>query len=363
MTRAIARHAIARHATALITAAALLGAAAGCAPTSAGAEPQAGPATSAAVDVVDDQGRAVHLDGPAQRAVVIGSFNVDLALALGARDQIVGTDEQTIERLAASKLPESLSVGANGTELNAEAIVAKGADVVLIYRNHGWQELASSLEAFDIPVVVLSTWVFDQWDASIDLAAKVLGRQEEAAKVHAFSDDIATLLERSPQDPAKQAVLFYQDSAGKSTGNEGGKNFAIQAAGVRNLFADVAGNQIDIDPEAVIAGSPDLIAVETTNIYGGTSDADYAAKAAELTSQPGWAQLDAVTSGNTFLYNAWAFDLAGNQITPLFFAKWAYPELYRDVDPLDYVTRWAQEYLGITDFNPADGYVHQLTAG
>ncbi|ACZ31327.1 periplasmic binding protein [Xylanimonas cellulosilytica DSM 15894] len=358
MTRSIVRGA-----TALITAAALAGTAVGCASTSSGADADAAPATSESVDVVDDQGRTVHLDAPAQRAVVIGSFNVDLALALGARDQLVGTDAQTIERLAASKLPGSLSVGANGTELNAEAIVAKDADVVLIYRNHGWQELASTLEPFDIPVVVLSTWVFDQWDESIDLAATVLGREKEAAKVHEFSDDIAGLLERSPQDPAEQAVLFYEDSAGKSTGNDGGKNFAIEAAGVRNLFGDVAGNQIDIDPEAVVAGNPDLVAVETTNIYGGTSDADYAAKAAELTGQPGWPRLDAVTSGNTFLYNAWAFDLAGNQITPLFFAKWAYPELYEDVDPLDYVQRWADEYLGITDFDPADGYVHQLNAG
>ncbi|QAY62151.1 ABC transporter substrate-binding protein [Xylanimonas allomyrinae] len=355
---------ISRGAAALLTVAVLAGAAAGCAPTSADAgpvAPAASPAESQAVDVVDDQGRAVHLDAPAKRAVVVGSFNVDLALALGARDQIVGTDEQTIERLAASKLPESLSVGANGTELNAEAIVAKDADVVLIYRNHGWQELASTLEAFDIPVVVLSTWVFDQWDESIDLAAAVLGRPQEAAKVHAFSDDIAGLLERSPQDPGAQATLFYEDSAGKSTGSEGGKNFAIRAAGVRNLFADVAGNQIDVDPEAVIAGNPDVIAVETTNIYGGSSASEYAAKAGELTGRPGWSALGAITSGNTYLYNAWAFDLAGNQITPLFFAKWAYPELYQDVDPLDYVARWAHDYLGIEGFDPADGYVHRLS--
>lgn len=354
-----------RSAALLISALALTGALAACSPSEPSESDSDSPSAQEASDggaplvVVDDQGREHTLDGPADRAVVIGSFNVDLVLALGARDQIVGTDQQTIDRLAASELPADLAVGANGNELNHEEIIARDPDVVLIYRNHGWEAVADQLEDFDIPVVVLSTWVFDEWDASVELAAAVLGREDGAEAVGGFSEGIGELLART--EGAEPRVLYYEDSAGQSTGNEGGKNFAILAAGVENLFGDVDGNQIDVDPEAVLQGDPDVIAVETSNTYGGTTPEDFRSVGDDLLDRVGWSELTAVQESNLWLYNAWAFDLAGNQITPLFFAKWAYPELYEDIDPLDYVEEWAEDFIGVEGFERDDGYVYNVT--
>ncbi|MGE0778322.1 ABC transporter substrate-binding protein [Mycolicibacterium sp.] len=348
----------ARHVIAVLTAlaAVLL---AGCSSSTDAADPA--PTSDAAprgFTVVDDQGRELSFDAPAERAVVIGSFNVDLALALGARDQIVGIDTKTIKELNYANFSEDLSVGANGTELNYEAIVGKDPDVVFIYRNHDWAEAAEQLEKFDIPVVALSTWVFSEWDKSIDLLATVLGRQQQAEAVHKFTTDIGDLLSRTKD--VTPLPTYYEDSKGATTGAEGGKNFALQAAGVRNIFGDTPGNTIDSDPAAVLTADPGLIVVETSNTYGGSAQDVFASKADELLARPGWTDLAAVRDGKLYLYNAWAFDIAGNQITPLFYAKWAYPDLYEDVDPFDFVGRWAHDFIGAKDFNPDDGYVYRV---
>jgi iron complex transport system substrate-binding protein len=351
---------IRRQALALLTAAVTLATVVSC----SAADPAETPATSSsagAITVRDDQRREISFDAPAQRAVVVGSFNVDLALALGARDQIVGIDSKTIGELAFAGFPQDLSVGQNGNELNYEAIAEKDPDVVFIYRNHGWAEASEQLKKFDIPVVVLSTWVFSEWDQSIDLLAKVLGREKEAQRVHGFTDDIDGLLART-KGVQPVAEAYYEDSDGQTSGADGGKNFTLQAAGTNNIFGTTPGNVIDSDPAAVLSADPDVVVVETSNTYGGTPADVFAAKADELLARPGWSGLSAVRQGKLYLYNAWPFDIAGNQITPLFYAKWAYPDLFEDVDPFTFVSRWAKDFVGATGFTPADGYVHQVAA-
>lgn len=346
---------LARHVTVIVATLAVL--LTGCSGSGSGGDQPAASAPES-FTVVDDQGREVAFDGPAQRAVVIGSFNVDLALALGARDQIVGIDAKTINELNYADFPEDLAVGANGTELNYESIAEKNPEAVFIYRNHDWAEAAEQLDRFGIPVVVLSTWVFSEWDKSIDLLATVLGRQTEAKAVHQFTTDIGDLLART--EGVDPVATYYEDSKGATTGADGGKNFALQAAGVRNIFGTTSGNTIDSDAAAVLTADPGLIVVETSNTYGGSSEDTYRSKADELLARPGWADLTAVRDGKLYLYNAWAFDIAGNQITPLFYAKWAYPDLYNDVDPFDFVGRWAHDFIGATDFDADSGYVYRV---
>ncbi|WP_006246707.1 ABC transporter substrate-binding protein [Mycolicibacterium tusciae] len=351
---------ITRHTRALLAAAVGVFILVGC--SNASSDSTAPEAKSAeSFTVVDDQGRELTFDGPVERAVIVGSFNVDLALALGARDQIVGIDSKTIGELNYADFSDDLSVGANGTELNYESIAEKNPDVVFIYRNHDWADAAAQLDKFGIPVVVASTWVFSEWNKSIDLLATVLGRKQEAAAVHQLTTDIDDLLARTKN--VAKIPTYYEDSKGATTGADGGKNFALQAAGVENIFGTTPGNVIDSDPAAVLSADPGLIVVETSNTYGGSSDGVFQTKADELLARPGWADLAAVRDGKLFLYNAWAFDIAGNQITPLFYAKWAYPDLFADVDPFDFVARWAHDFIGAKDFSPEDGYVYRVDSG
>ncbi|MER5896590.1 ABC transporter substrate-binding protein [Streptomyces sp. NPDC001876] len=313
------------------------------------------------VTVTDSVKRKVDFpNGPIGKVALVGGFNVDLVLALGARDQIVGIDEKTIEQENFADFPSSLSIGASADALNYERILQSSAQAVVMYGNQPWQAAETSLKSSGIEVLVVSSWVSQDWKTNVELLGKVLGRDKEAAKVLAFTDKVSALTARAGQAQT-QATAYYEDNAGKTIGEEGGKTLAFADANIKSIFADSPGNTIDSDPAALLAADPDVIVVETDNLYGGRSDAEYKKIAAKLLARPGWKNLKAVKNGKLFLYNPWAFDLAGNQISPLFFASFAYPDRYQDVDPLSVVEEWSKDFIGAAKFTP-QGYVHQVAA-
>lgn len=318
-------------------------------------------AGASAVTVTDSVKRKVDFpNGPISKVALVGGFNVDLALALGARDQIVGIDEKTIEQENFAHFPSSLSIGASPDALNYERIVQSGAQAVVLYGNQPWQAAESSLKSSGVKVLVVSSWISQDWETNVKLLGKVLGREKEAAGVLTFTDKVRALTARA-KAVKPQATAYYEDKAGKTIGEEGGKTLAFADANIRSIFADSPGNTIDSEPAALLAADPDVIVVETDNLYGGRSDAEYKAIADKLLARPGWKNLKAVRNGRLFLYNPWAFDLAGNQISPLFFATFAYPDRYQDVDPTSVVEEWSKDFIGATKFT-SRGYVYQVAA-
>ncbi|WP_051951816.1 ABC transporter substrate-binding protein [Actinacidiphila yeochonensis] len=348
-------------AAALLAITALLAAACGSSPVAdSGAAGASGPG-SRAITVTDSAKRTVSFPkGPVSKVAIVGGFNVDLALALGARDQIVGIDTKTIDQENFAGFSKSLSIGESSDALDYERIIASGAQAVVMYGNQPWQEAASSLKSSGVPVLVVSSWISQEWKTDVELLGKVLGREQQAGKVLAFTSKVNALTARAARAP-KQATAYYEDDSGKTIGKEGGKTMALADGNVRSIFADRPGNTIDSDPAAILAADPDVIVVETDNVYGGRSDAEFRAVADKLLARPGWKNLRAVKDGNLFLYNPWAFDLAGNQVSPLFFASFAYPDLYKDVDPLSVVAEWSKDFIGAAKFTPR-GYVYQVPA-
>ncbi|WP_218042004.1 ABC transporter substrate-binding protein [Streptomyces abyssomicinicus] len=349
-------------AAALLTVTALLATACGAQNGDDGTAGRSGTRSGASlVTVTDSAERTVEFpDGPVGKVALVGGFNVDLALALGARDQIVGIDDKTIAQENFADFPSSLSIGASSDALNYERIIQSGAEAVVMYGNQPWQAAESSLKSSGVQVLVVSSWVAQDWKTNVELLGKVLGRDKEAAKVLAFTDKVEALTARAGKEQTR-ATAYYEDKAGRTSGEEGGKTLAFGQANVRSIFADSPGNTIDSEPAAVLAADPDVIVVETDNVYGGRSEAEYEEIADKLLARPGWKKLKAVRNGKLFLFNPWAFDLAGNQISPLFFATFAYPDRYQDVDPLSVVEEWSKDYIGATEFTP-QGYVYQVEA-
>src|SRR6218665_2076666 len=97
---------------------------------------------AAAFTVTDEAGRKIDLEKPAERAVIIGSYNVDIVAAIGSREKIVGVTGRDVEqyKLAGGAWDSSYNVGEWG-EVNYEAIVKTDPDVVISYANGGWEEL------------------------------------------------------------------------------------------------------------------------------------------------------------------------------------------------------------------------------
>ncbi|WP_116953119.1 ABC transporter substrate-binding protein [Jiangella endophytica] len=331
---------------------------AGCSSTD-DAEPRAADGAGETITITDEQDREVVLPAEVDRVVSINSYNTELLVALGAGETIVGVDDRSVFRAPYGGFTDDDVVGVDFESLNYEKIVEADPDVVFIPRNGVWEDAASTLEQFDIPVVVLTVWDPTIWTENVELVAEIVGAPERADEILEFTDGVHALVAERVEGLERVPVYYEDGEAFSSAGSNSGKTVAIADAGGRNIFEDVGINDglvITVDPVDVIAADPAVILREDISQFPPYEQDSLRASVDELLAREGWSQLSAVRSGRVVVYNAGPLDAAGRTFSSLYFGAWIHPEAFADVDPDEYVRQWAQEFLG-SDFDATTGYV------
>ncbi len=316
---------------------------------------------SGEITVVDDQDREVTIDGPVDRAVVTLSYNNEFVQAIGAGDRVVGVDRGTVQRAPYLGFTEEDIVGESIGELNYEAIVALDPDVAIIPRNGAWQEASERLEEFDIPVVVVSAWDVDVFGETNDILGEVFGEPEAAEEVRAFHDEIVTTVAERVAGTEPVPVYWETDQPYITALPGSGFDQVITGAGGTNVFGDITGgdaqHEITVDPAAVVERDPAVIVHEmppSAEPYGAD---EVAAIVAEIPARPGWSSITAVAEGEVYVTNGWATSGLSKAIGTAYLAKWLHPEEFADIDPADYLERWATEFQGVTDYPGEAPYI------
>jgi len=329
-------------------------------------------APAAALTVTDEAGRTVELKKPAERAIVIGSYNVDIVAAIGSRDKIVGVTGRDVQqyKLAGGKWDNSYNVGETG-EVNYEAIVNADPDVVISYANGGWEEIERQLSAFGIPVVVASGWRNDRFNENIELFGSIFGREDGAKKVLDFRSDIYAEIAKRTAGLTPKSVYYENEIAYQTPTKGSGFYEAIVKGGGRSLFEDVvfgeAGHtqgtvwKTPIDAAEILTREPDLVIREFGNNYTGSTKDVFDGEWKELQSRPGWVNLEAAKNNNIYIVNAYHLGQQAKTLTSLYVADWLYPEAFKDYRPEDIARRWDEEFLGVP--YKGDNGVYFIKAG
>ena len=318
-------------------------------------------AESGQIVVVDDQDREVTIDGPVERAVVALSYNNEFIQAIGAGDRVVGVDRGTVQRAPYLGLGEDDIVGESIGELNYEAIVALDPDVAIIPRNGAWQEAAEHLEKFDIPVVVITSWDVDVFDETIDLLGEIFAEEEGAQAVTDFYDEIhATVAERV--EGTEAVPVYWETDQPYITALPGsGFDQVITAAGGTNVFGDITGgdaqHEITVDPASVVERDPAVIVHEQPPSADPYGEAEVAEIVEGIPARPGWSGISAVQDGQVYVSNGWATSGLSKAIGTIYLASWLHPEQFADIDPADYLERWATEFQGVSSYPGAASYI------
>ncbi|NJP66337.1 ABC transporter substrate-binding protein [Streptomyces spiramenti] len=314
--------------------------------------------------VVDDAGRTVELDGPAERAVVLNSYGNEFAQAIGAGDRVVGYDRVSASRLPYLGIGDDEIVSENLQEINYESVVALDPDVFIIPRNGAWQEAAKQLESFDIPVVVATAWDFDVFHETVDLLGEVFAEPEGAAQVSGFYDEIFDLISERVAD-TEPVRVYWETEEPYLTGLPGsGFDQIIVAAGGENVFGDldISGDQqaeTTVDPAAILERDPEVVVHEFGPSAEPTGQDRFDTLADELTGRAGWNGVSAVADDRVYVSNGWATSGLSKALGALYLATWLHPEEFSDVDPGDYLTRWAEDFQG-ADFPGSDAYIQKV---
>jgi iron complex transport system substrate-binding protein len=229
---------------------------------------------------------AAAADAP-ERIVSLAPTPTEMLYAIGAGDQVVAVDDQ-------SNYPdEAPQTELSGFEPNVEAIVGYEPDLVVLTDDNG--DVVAGLEAADVETLLLpaATTIDDSYD-QIEQLGDATGHEDGAAEVvDGMKDDIEEITSSLPEQSGEAPTYYHELDQTLFTATS--STFIGQVydlVGLENIAdaADSDGSGYpQLSAEYVLDQNPDLIFLADTKCCGQTAET--------VAARPGWAELDAVTSG------------------------------------------------------------------
>ncbi len=260
-------------------------------------------------------------------------------------------------------------VGQNAETFSVEkAIAAKPDLAVFAIKGHGPgqanKETIAQLQAAGIPVVFIDFRMnpFKNTIPSIQILGKLLNREKKANEFIAFyqsvKNRIATRIAKAK--PARPKV-FIDMKAGTaenqfSTAGKGNLTPFVNLAGAKNIGEDVIPAPLgQLNIEFIISSNPNIYIATGVDSFRGKGvvfGKDISAEEAKQSikkrlSDPILKELTAVKAGN--VYGMWHLFYASpfNILAAEAIAKWAHPNLFKDVDPNNSLKELNQKFLSV----------------
>ncbi|MEW6573432.1 MAG: stalk domain-containing protein [Bacillota bacterium] len=287
------------------------------------------------ISIKDSQGRTVRVLCPPQRIVSVSSDVTELICAFGEKDRIVGVaDTADFPPLVKDK-PK---VGKAFTP-SVEKILALKPDVVFGYGSFLKPEIIAQIERSGVPVVLLDCYKVKTMAQDVRTLGLILNRQKEAAAYIAYFEKYQKLFkERTKNIPLNKRLRVYLEGYTDYSGSGPGSGAAemLDAVGARNIAAVLRVPYPKVSPEWVVAQSPQVIIKACgSSIPSGYDEEPDAMekKRVEIIRRPGWNKITAVRQGKVHLISSEIYTGPRAIVGLAYFAKWLYPDLFKDVNP------------------------------
>ncbi|WP_428427020.1 ABC transporter substrate-binding protein [Pararhizobium sp.] len=331
----------------------------------------------AEIRFTDAAGLEVRLAKPAERIATNESLLI-LSLALIEADpisRIVGwAAPQRIDRGYYNDLKQRFPAidaipvagGVVASKTSPEAILAVRPDVYVVsIWDHGWTEIAATLESAGVPVVFLDgphndgSGPADTTIFSLELLGKVIGREAEARAFGAFLRPHYQRITERTKGIARKSVLVDAHAGAiccSTPGRENRMTDYLRLAGGESIGADMLGYDGRLSAEFVLERDPDVyiatggphLAAQGGLVLGGDVDAEAASQSfARVVSNDVRANLTAVREGRA---HALSHQLSISVLNILVFecyAKWIHPELFADIDPSKTLAEINSRFLSV----------------
>jgi len=307
--------------------------------------------------IVDTANRTVTVKKPLKRIVVFTSDILEPMRSINATDEVVGVDTHTLQKeVFFTEFADYPCVGSVWSP-DYEALLALNPDAVFTYASYG-KEIPDKLKELDtgISVVCLDCFSSGIYAVEVTKLGYILGKREEAKEFLDFYEGFMNTIEERVRDiPEKERPKVYYEAWAdyEAAGSGPGRHKEIVAAGGKNIFSDLSGF-VEIDPEELIKRDPEVI-IRGTWINGFETDdiTELSVIRDEIVNRPELAGVSAVKNGRVYVTaegipsGASFFVRIGN------YAKWFYPELFEDFDPMAYLQEYLTRFQRL-DFNVSE---------
>lgn len=250
------------------------------------------------VTFIDDSGREIHLDKPAESVISVYSVHTENIYALGSGETIIGVG-------MSDKYPEDvLTKTQYSYKDDPELVIAANPDVFLVRTTieRRYPDYIKAIEDAGIVVVNLYCSKYEEFDDYFTRLSMLVGKEEVAATLlEDFHAEIEGIKAKGESiEPKKNA---YFESIGKKFRTATPDSFAgtaLKIVGVNNVAKDVA---YDGTSTVVTYGEEELLAksaeIEVYIAQLGAMNKTVSIK--EIKERPGYMAIKAVKEGNIII--------------------------------------------------------------
>ncbi|AGB01982.1 iron ABC transporter substrate-binding protein [Methanoregula formicica] len=362
---------------------------AGCTGT---ASPSAGTTTTAlgsssasgTATITDGFRRTVTVPAHPTQIVCSGSGCLRYVVYLGAQDMVVGVDSQEKKaqvqegRAYALANPQFKNLPLSGEmrgKDDPEKIIGISPQIVFKTGSTGTTYATSGPEAdtlqnkTGIPVVAFPYGSLRtdaekaEFYAALRLMGKTLGKDARAEELITYVEEVTADLEKRtkdiPVDQQKSVYIGGVSSAGAhgiiSTEPAYPPFIWVHA---KNIAAGSDTQHADISKEVIVSGDPEFLFIDV-----GTIQIDNEGAIGELKTNPAYAGLAAVKSGNVYgvlPYNFYSVNYETVLADAYFIGKTLYPDRFSDVDPQVKADEIYTKFVGKPAFAPLNAQYREL---
>lgn len=269
------------------------------------------------------------------RIVVYNSSLCTVLDAFGKTDTIVG---------AYGSLSEKYGVPECGkwNEVDVEAVIATGAEAIFGYAKYTTEEQISKLKEAGIECYFVELSDADTAAAEVAQLGELFGCQEKAKVfVDLYETYDALLKERLAN--VEQLTVYVEGTAKepfKTANNTTAAHKLVAGAGLVNVYADNETAYPERNLEAVITAHPDVV----VKLWGSGATLDEVLYNEYVAGLYGVAAVD---NGKVIMLNNEVGTTAiGSIIGRLYVAKFAYPDVFADVDVDAIYEELCESFLG-----------------
>lgn len=243
------------------------------------------------IQIVDQAGREVRLDQPAEKVASGYYIATTTLIGLSAADQLVGVEMKADTReIYHQAAPEILSLPALGNKKMFHVEECAKADPDVVFLPVSLQSYVEQLEMLGIQVVLLNPETQQGFDEAVKLIAKVCGKEKQA---EAYFNYRKTLLDTYIKEEKTSGQRVYMAGLEllEVAGDRMFQGELIKAAKGENIITAGQNTWMKINIETLLDKDPDYLFLE----YGGLSSED-------VYADPTLSELSAVKNKQVFVF-------------------------------------------------------------
>lgn len=188
----------------------------------------------------------------------------DLVLALQGKDNLVATDDKSVQSELLEKLEpkhDIVGIGSKKNGVNIEEIVGLEADLVVLFPTKDGDDTEKKLKDKGIEVVSINPENLESLKSDVLAVGKAMDKENLAVELNAYIDEKIELVGEKVADVEEQKSVYLAGSRGVLSTHSGDfyQHELITLAGGKDLSEELVGGWNEISAEQVIRWNPDVI--------------------------------------------------------------------------------------------------------